>query len=721
MDLAENAADHLHHECHWLDLLLQRQVLRLRALRDHADDKFRGLYIPDAEVDALFAGSGDPADQPIAALGRQITAAEQENERYLNDAPNLPLAQLKTRFGLSHFECRVLLIALGPELDLRYQTLYAYVQNDVMRKAPTVDLTLKLLCATREEQWSARQVFSPTGALFRNALLRLAEEDRDRESPLLARPLKLPKRVVDFLLGHDLIESELKDVAVCVQPRHRIEDLVLPSETRRQLQSAVSLLRNGGVVLLQGRPGSGRRRAAESLCRDLGLRLLVCDFQLVAADPSKFSLLRRECLLSNAGLYLKADETSLAEPEKQKAHSELAREFADQPLPVFIRASWNKDVPLIPAASVSLHFKLEVPEISMRRDLWGQELNGSATTADLENDLSAFAGKFRFTPGQIREVVAEARNCARLREPRDGRLVAADVYAAARTRISPGLQKLAHKCELLFGWDDLVLPDRTLQQLQEVADSVRFRYLVHSEWRFDRKLGKNSGISVLFSGLSGTGKTMAASVLAQDLNLELYKVDLASVVSKYVGETEKNLNRIFDEAEYSSAVLFFDEADALFGKRSEVKDAHDRYANIEVAFLLQRMEQFSGLAILATNISRNIDSAFVRRIQHVVEFPFPDAAHRERIWRAMFPPEAPLDVDVDFPFLARQFELSGGNIRNVVAAAAFFAAENDRPISMEHLVRATAREFQKMGKLPSRAEFRGHFDVIAAMADGGRP
>jgi SpoVK/Ycf46/Vps4 family AAA+-type ATPase len=283
------------------------------------------------------------------------------------------------------------------------------------------------------------------------------------------------------------------------------------------------------------------------------------------------------------------------------------------------------------------------------------------------------------------------------------------------------LQTLAHKCELLFAWEDLVLPDRTLQQLQEVADSVRFRYRVHSEWRFDRKLGKNSGISVLFSGLSGTGKTMAASVLARDLNLELYKIDLASVVSKYVGETEKNLNRIFDEAEYSSAVLFFDEADALFGKRSEVKDAHDRYANIEVAFLLQRMEQFSGLAILATNISRNIDSAFVRRIQHVVEFPFPDPAHRERIWRGMFPEEAPLDVDVDFPFLARQFELSGGNIRNVAAAAAFFAAENDRPISMEHLVRATAREFQKLGKLPSRAEFRGHFDVIAAMVDGGRP
>jgi SpoVK/Ycf46/Vps4 family AAA+-type ATPase len=292
----------------------------------------------------------------------------------------------------------------------------------------------------------------------------------------------------------------------------------------------------------------------------------------------------------------------------------------------------------------------------------------------------------------------------------------ADIYQAARAHSSPGLEKLAHKSELPFDWHDLVLPDRVLQQLKEVANSVRLRSVVHSAWRFDRKVGKHSGISVLFSGSSGTGKTMSASVLARELNLDLYKIDLSTVVSKYIGDTEKNLNRIFDEAEYSSAILFFDEADALFGKRSEVKDAHDRYSNIEVAFLLQRVEQFSGLAILATNISRNIDPAFIRRMHHIVEFPFPDVVHRERIWRGMFPQEAPMQADVDFPFLARQFELSGGNIRNVVLGAAFLAAEERQPIAMQHLARATGREFQKMGRLPSRADFREHFESISSIS-----
>jgi SpoVK/Ycf46/Vps4 family AAA+-type ATPase len=190
------------------------------------------------------------------------------------------------------------------------------------------------------------------------------------------------------------------------------------------------------------------------------------------------------------------------------------------------------------------------------------------------------------------------------------------------------------------------------------------------------------------------------------------------VVSKYIGETERNLARIFDEAEHSGAVLFFDEADALFGKRSEVKDAHDRYANIEVAYLLQKMEQFSGLAVLATNLSRNMDAAFVRRLQHVIEFPFPDVVHRERIWRAMFPPSAPQSEDLDFSFLARQFEFSGGNIRNVVVAAAFLAANRDQSIGMEHLVQAIGREMQKMGKLPSKADFQGHLEVISRQNNG---
>jgi hypothetical protein len=720
--LLELAAAYLNRECLWLDLALQRQVLRLRTLRDQAPDRFRGLYIPDGEVDALLSESADPAAaEQIASLTGQIAVLEQENALYLENSPELPLALLKARFGLSPFECRVLVIALGPDLDLRYQTLYAYVQNDVTRKAPTVDLALKLLCPAREQQWSARSILSGDRPLFRNCLLRLTEESHERELPLSARSLKVPGRVVAFLLGHDAPDSEPPRAFVCLQPQSQIDELILPSTTRLRMKAAASLLEDGGVIILRGRAGSGKCQAAAAMCSEGARKLVICDLSRPALEPAKLvSLLRRECLLSDAGLYLKIDDSWSAEPEKLRFVSDLARELEGQPFPVFVGVEQLKEAVVLPRSATSFHFDLDVPEIPMRRVLWQRELNGSASAPQIEPEINVLAGKFRFTPGQIREVMTEARNLARLREPGAQALSPADIYSAARVLGNPGLQKLAHKSELLFAWHDLVLPERVLQQLREVANSVRLRHRVHSEWCFDSKLGKNSGISVMFSGLSGTGKSMAASVLARELSLDLYKIDLSGVVSKYVGETEKNLSRIFDEAEYSSAVLFFDEADALFGKRSEVKDAHDRYSNIEVAFLLQRMEQFSGLAILATNISRNIDAAFVRRMQHIVEFPFPEAAHRERIWRGMFPPEAPLDPDVDFSFLARQFELSGGNIRNVVTAAAFMAAEKGRPISMEHLARATGREFQKMGKLPSKAEFRGYFDVISAMADDAR-
>jgi MoxR-like ATPase len=713
------AAEQLNWECRWLDLLLERQVLRLRALRDQAPDKFRGLYIADAEVDALLAaGEGPISAEQIASFTRRITTLERENALRLEQSPELPLAQIKARFGLSQFECRILMIALAPELDLRYQTLYAYVQNDVTRKAPTVDLLLKLLCADREEQWAARAAFSTNATLLRNCLLHLIEDDHERQLPLLARSLKVPERIAGFLLGHDNTDPETTGAFACVEPQTRIEDLILPSATKRMLRAAAEILKNGGLVVFEGRPGSGKLDAAGAVCAEMGLKLVVWDLARAAAPIKLGPLLRRECLIAKAGLYLRAEDSSRTAADKPALHAELVHELEGQPFPIFLGTSGERAALELPPPAKSFRFALEVPEIPVRRALWQQELNGSA--AGMESDLDALAGKLRFTPGQIREVLTEARTLAHLRGNNADAVALADIYAAVRARGNPGLEKLARKCELLFHWDDLVLPERVLQQLREIANAVRFRHVVHSQWRFDTKVGKNLGLSVLFSGLSGTGKTMAASVLTRELELDLYKIDLSKVVSKYIGETEKNLGRIFDEAEHSSAVLFFDEADALFGKRSEVKDAHDRYANIEVAFLLQRMEEFSGLAILATNISRNIDAAFARRMQYVVEFPFPDAAHRERIWRGTFPPEAPLAAGVDFSFLARQFELSGGNIRNVVTAAAFLAAEKGLPISMEHLARATAREFQKMGKLPSKAEFRGHFDVIAAMVDDGR-
>ena len=264
---------------------------------------------------------------------------------------------------------------------------------------------------------------------------------------------------------------------------------------------------------------------------------------------------------------------------------------------------------------------------------------------------------------------------------------------------------MARKITPEYKWGDIVLPADRLEQLREVCNHVKYRDRVYGKWGFGRKLSLGKGLSVLFAGPSGTGKTMAAEIIAGELGLDLYKIDLSTVVSKYIGETEKNLSRIFIEAETSNAILFFDEADALFGKRSEVKDSHDRYANIENGYLLQRMEEYEGVVILATNFRKNMDEAFVRRLHFTVEFPFPNEEDRRRIWERIWPQDTPKSSALNLDFMARRFELTGGNIRNIALASAFLAADNRNMVDMTHLLHATKREYQKMGKVVSESEF----------------
>ncbi|MEQ9364294.1 MAG: ATP-binding protein, partial [Leptospirales bacterium] len=278
------------------------------------------------------------------------------------------------------------------------------------------------------------------------------------------------------------------------------------------------------------------------------------------------------------------------------------------------------------------------------------------------------------------------------------------LWKACCSLARPAMEDLALRIEAHATWEDLVLPPMQTQILRDVAMQVKHRARVYEEWGFGGRSNRGLGISALFSGPSGTGKTMAAEVLARELNLDLYRIDLSSVVSKYIGETEKNLRRVFDAAEGGGAILLFDEADALFGKRSEVKDSHDRHANIEVSYLLQRMESYRGLAILTTNMKNSLDTAFLRRIRFIVQFPFPDGAHREEIWRRVFPPQAPLD-DLNFQQLAR-LNVAGGNIKNIAMSAAFIAAHRDEALNMRHLMQAAKNEYTKIEKTISSAEFR---------------
>jgi SpoVK/Ycf46/Vps4 family AAA+-type ATPase len=287
-----------------------------------------------------------------------------------------------------------------------------------------------------------------------------------------------------------------------------------------------------------------------------------------------------------------------------------------------------------------------------------------------------------------------------------------DLQAGARSQNSTGLNRLARRLEPRVGYDDLVASDHVQRQLRGIAARARLRQRVLDEWNMAASSSRGRGVTALFAGDSGTGKTMSAEVVAGSLGLDLYVIDLSTVVDKYIGETEKNLDRIFDQAEQVNGVLLFDEADAIFGKRSEVKDARDRYANVEVAYLLQRMEQFEGIAILTTNLRANIDDAFLRRLDVLVDFPMPDPAGRRQLWERQLRPELPVADDIDVVFLADAFELSGGNIRNIVLASAFDAAAEGQPVTMAHLVQATAGEYRKLGRLCVEAEFGPYFPLI---------
>jgi SpoVK/Ycf46/Vps4 family AAA+-type ATPase len=326
------------------------------------------------------------------------------------------------------------------------------------------------------------------------------------------------------------------------------------------------------------------------------------------------------------------------------------------------------------------------------------ELERRASSAT-DAELGSLASNFQFTAGQIRDAVDEAENLARWRAAGPARIEAPDLQKACRNQAAVKISSLAQKIEPRYGWEDIVLPADQLAQLKEICLQARNLDIVYGDWGFEKKLSLGRGLNVLFSGAAGTGKTMAAEVIARELGLDLYKIDLSQVVSKYIGETEKNLHQVFQEARNSYAILFFDEADALFGKRSEVKDAHDRYSNIEIGYLLQKMEEYDGIAILATNLRQNMDEAFVRRLQVIVDFPFPNQEYRKLIWGVVFPSESPIAADVEMGRLAREIRVAGGSIKNIAVSAAFFAAADGGVIRMSHLMRAARREYQKLGRI----------------------
>jgi MoxR-like ATPase len=731
----------LHHllaELERIDLLIRVQVWRAQQ-GQAGNPAWQGCYIADEEITALFdqplglprwatAPSPLAREEIQAALGQMRQAIDQRQAASLAHGVPLRLAQLAYDFTLAALDIDILLICLASAIDLRYEQLYAYLQNDATAKRPSVDLVLNLLCPSLTARLAARAHLRPEAPLLKHHLVQLFDAPECDQASLLRKVLQVDERVVDHLLDTHVLDARLAPYVQLITPQRQWTDLLLPPESGELLArlAQANVERPQPLILyVHGPYGVGKQSAAEALCQARGLHLLVVDgASALNGKTLPFDTLVRlacrEAILQHAALYWSGFDTLLAD-DRRAEHKMLLRALEQHSRLTFLagETAWEPIDVLPNHTFVRMEFPL--PTAADRLHLWTRMLAGQRPATRnqgqeslsiplfpyplvSETDLAALATQFRLSGGQIQDAARTARNLARRRDPVHDTITLDDLYAACRLQSNPRLATLAQKIASHATWDDLVLPPDRIRQLREICDQVRHRAHVHDAWGFGCKLAQGKGLNALFAGPSGTGKTMAAGIIAGALGLDLYKIDLATVVSKYIGETEKNLARIFTEADNSNAILFFDEADALFGKRSEVKDAHDRYANLEVAYLLQRMEEYEGVTILATNLRKNMDEAFVRRMHFIVEFPFPGERDRRRIWEGVWPAATPRDASVDLDFMARRIEIAGGNIRNVALAAAFLAAAAGGIVTMEHLIHATRREYQKMGKVVGEAE-----------------
>jgi len=658
-------------------LLARLAALRERValLVDHrsasdptAADPLRGLYLTPEAVRHLLR----PADAPPDAvsgdgLPGRLPAADAAD----GTPPQDRLAALCARFGLTELDAALLVIALAPDLDRSFEQFYGYLNDDVGRRRATVALALDL-CGVPAHAASARARLHPAAPLAALGLLVVEEPER----PLLSRSLRVPDRVVAHLLGDDTPDAALSGhLRRLPAPGHDGDE---DGEFSRLARRLAGRLADGApvtVFLREDREGDGLA------CAALALSAVDRPVLHFAGPAEQVSALLLQARLTGSVVVVSGL------PEDPAA---LLRPLAAADVPVLVTGRRSYD-PAWWGTGGAGPLVVEVP----RRAAGAVSAWAAVLGADPGFDLAATVAPYRLSDDRAARA---ARAAADLAAFEGVPVSAAHVRLAARRQSASGLERHARRIRPAVGWDDLVLPDEPLDRLRELAVRARHRDRVLGDWRLSAGGGRGRGVVALFAGESGTGKTLSAEVVATELGLDLYVVQLSSVVDKYVGETEKNLERIFTEADRTDAVLLFDEADAVFGKRSEVKDSHDRYANLESAYLLQRLESFDGIAVLTTNLRANIDEAFTRRLDLVVDFPFPDARQRLALWRHSLA-HVPCAANADPSRVAEEFELAGGAIRSAVVTAAYLAAGRGDRVTAADLLQGARREYRKAGRL----------------------
>ena len=696
-------------ELHRLRLLFALKVRWLRRIWEMDPiGSNHSLVISDATADRLLSSDGETEewrfyqeDQECLSIREALKEVEEDlahrRNQLIEDGSIPALESLVRLFGLSAAERDLLLLCFAIDEEPGFAVLAAYVHDNMNARYATPHLAQSLLCRNAEDKHAARRALLASSPLRRFKLLTLVDDG----SPAgrAHHVLRIDERISDYIRGPNRLDQRVVHLLRPASPdpiAGRHHELV--DQLCRWAESVAG--QPWPPFHFTGSPGAGKQAVAREFCAKLGVQLYTLDpRRLPQADAERHDLmhlLEREAALSRIAIYIDVTDIDLGD----RLIASATRDWIEHAGGILFVAARDR----YPLRRQVNHLSVPKVDAAGQRQLWIESLARIKNSVD--GKIDALVQQFDLGPAAIPNVIAAATAIAHRREG-NFVLLADDLWQACREQVGWKLGSLAQRLTPCYTWDDIVVAEDLMRQLREIADQVASRSEVYDRWGFGTRLTRGRGISALFSGPSGTGKTMAAEILANELKLDLFRIDLAGVVSKYIGETEKNLRNVFDAAEESGAILFFDEADALFGKRTEVKDSHDRYANIEVNYLLQRMDDYRGLAILCTNRRSALDRAFLRRLRFLVEFPFPDGEKRRLIWSKIFPSATPVS-GLDLDELAR-LEVTGGNIRNIALNAAFLAASEKTSIQMPHLLRAARREYAKIDKLLTEAEFGAQY------------
>lgn len=717
-------------------LMLARQEIGLYtkyAVRLKEDGRVRHIYntkifkdeLSNIMEDSFSHMSRADYEKERGALFSRWEEFHERAYRTIKGGVMLPFEYMLRKLELTGFEQYMACLAAAPELNREFERMYCYLQDDLAWRAPSLDLCVKLY--TMDEQTQNTLIHQ---TFVRRELLHCIfdRQPAGQESGLAWR-FRLRRDLIDFVFFY---ESDLLGRKAEYQLRvsgsrkgGRTGKVSINQETadaigRRLDAGGIAELADGDVrgrlFLLRGPYGSGKKLQIQTVADTLGYSVLFFDIREVLNK-------REDQMIEAVGdavVRAVLDRAFLAfchweaiwsgEKQKRQPAQEMLRKatlfFQDIFLTVEEEPGEDTIEGQYPAGYRIEEYRLRFPSIQERSLLWKAFLQDAPgiENAELYDRLAA---QFDFTPGVIREAARAA--CQESGNRNEKAVSAACLYQACQQRISHRLGERASRVNAAYTWDDLVLEDSAKELLRQACGQVTYRGKVYEQWGFQDKVAYGRGVSLLFAGPPGTGKTMAAQVLARELNLELYKVDLSGVLSKYIGETQKNLREIFDEVKKSRSILFFDEADVLFGKRVDVSDARDISANAQTAYLLQKMEEYDGITILATNLMQNFDDAYKRRMKYIIRFTFPQKEQRVLLWEKVFPQRMPLQKDIDIAYLADNFELSGASIKNIALNAAFIAASRQEITGMEHIVTALQQEYEKSGKILGKAELKEYY------------